>query len=225
MSASEPTRGTIALSMRPQEATTSDHELLELACDGDARAIATLYDRYASTLLALAFRVVRDRGEAEDVVHDAFVTVGDRGRHYVAERGSVAAWLVTLVRNLSIDRKRRRDRRGAIERDILAHEPDSKAATASENPESQVLGAFEVVRVRQALSTLPAPQRATLELTFFSGLSYPEIAARENLPLGTIKSRAARALFALREALESPPARPLPEASTGLSEGRTRTEP
>ena len=222
MSAPEPTRGSIALPMRPQEAP-SDQELLQLACDGDMQAIATLYDRYASTLLALAVRVVRDRGEAEDVVHDAFVTVGERGRHYLPDRGSVAAWLITLVRNLSIDRKRRRDRRGAIERDILAHEPDSKVQTAFESPESQVLGAFEVGRVRQALSALPPAQRDTLELTFFSGLSYPEIAARENLPLGTVKSRAARALFALRDALDRPSPAPA-SGSRGSRDAGTRTD-
>jgi RNA polymerase sigma-70 factor (ECF subfamily) len=57
--------------------------------------------------------------------------------------------------------------------------------------------------MRRALDTLPPAQRATLELSFFSGLSYPEIAEQENLPLGTIKSRAARALLALRKALEA----------------------
>ena len=56
-------------------------------------------------------------------------------------------------------------------------------------------------KIRRALSTLPEAQRQTLEVAFFEGLSYPEIAARENVPLGTIKSRAARALAALRDAL------------------------
>jgi RNA polymerase sigma-70 factor (ECF subfamily) len=113
----------------------------------------------------------------------------------------VTAWLVTLVRNLSIDRVRRRDRRGAIAREVLAHEPAPPAARL--DPESRALEAAEVARMRRALATLPPAQRATLELSFFSGLSYPEIAEQENLPLGTIKSRAARALLALREALEA----------------------
>jgi RNA polymerase sigma-70 factor (ECF subfamily) len=57
-------------------------------------------------------------------------------------------------------------------------------------------------KVRRALATIPPVQRATLELAFFEGLSYPEIAERERIPVGTIKSRAARALSSLREALE-----------------------
>jgi RNA polymerase sigma-70 factor (ECF subfamily) len=183
--------------------TTPDGELLRRIGEGDAPAVAALYDRYAGVLMALALRIVRDRAEAEDVLHDAFVLVGDRARQYMAERGTVAAWLVTLVRNLSIDRTRRRDRRGAITRDVLAHDPEiGTSAAAASNPETLVITAVERGRVRRALATLPDVQRVTLEIAFFEGLTYPEIAARENVPLGTIKSRAARALAALREALE-----------------------
>jgi RNA polymerase sigma-70 factor (ECF subfamily) len=62
--------------------------------------------------------------------------------------------------------------------------------------------ATDRAKIRRALGALPEAQRQTLEVAFFEGLSYPEIAARENVPLGTIKSRAARALASLREALE-----------------------
>jgi RNA polymerase sigma-70 factor, ECF subfamily len=185
--------------MRPDLTKISDGDLLQRIVSGDLTAIAMLYDRYAGVLLALALRVLHDRTEAEDVLHDAFVLVGDRAYRYVPERGTVVAWLVTLVRNLSIDRRRRRDRRGAIARDIVAHEPE--ASPFAEDPEAQLVGATEAARVRRALECLPALQRSTLELSFFSGLSYPEIAAKENLPIGTVKSRAARALIALREAL------------------------
>jgi RNA polymerase sigma-70 factor (ECF subfamily) len=188
--------------MPPDTTTPPDGELLRRIGEGDALAVAALYDRYAGVLMALALRIVRDRAEAEDVLHDAFVLVGDRARQYVPERGTVAAWLVTLVRNLSIDRTRRRDRRGAIARDVLAHDPEAGASASANDPESLVAGAAERARVRRALATLPEAQRATLEIAFFEGLTYPEIAARENVPLGTIKSRAARALAALREALE-----------------------
>jgi RNA polymerase sigma-70 factor (ECF subfamily) len=185
--------------MRTDPAAISDGELIQRIVRGDPTAVAALYDRYAGVLLALALRILHDRTEAEDVLHDAFVLVDDRAHRYVPERGTVVAWLITLVRNLSIDRRRRRDRRGAIARDIFAHEPNASRSEA--DPEAQMLGATEAARVRRALECLPALQRSTLELSFFSGLSYPEIAAKENLPIGTIKSRAARALIALREAL------------------------
>lgn len=190
-----------ASGMESEPSTPSDSDLLGRIGGGDTLAVALLYDRYASMLFALALRVLRDRSEAEDVLHDAFVLIGERAHTYVIERGTVVAWLVTLVRNLSIDRRRRQGRRSAIVRDVLVHEAEASAAEAPRDPEAQVLDAAEVARVRRALASLPPMQRATLELSFFSGLSYPEIAERENLPLGTIKSRAARALLALREAL------------------------
>lgn len=176
----------------------SDGELLRRIGAGEVQAVGELYDRYAPTLLPLAIRIVHDRPEAEDVVHDAFVAVSDRAGQYVPERGSVAAWLITLVRNLSIDRKRRRDRRGTLARDILAHEPQETI----QGPEELTSGAAERAKVRRALADLPEAQRVTLEIAFFEGLTYPEIAAREGVPLGTIKSRAARAIASLREALE-----------------------
>jgi RNA polymerase sigma-70 factor (ECF subfamily) len=175
----------------------SDGELLTQIAAGDVRAVGELYDRYAATLFPIALRIVRDRTEAEDVLHDSFVAVNERAAQYAPERGSVIAWLVTLVRNLSIDRTRRRERRGSLARDVIAHEPPASAR----DPERLTSEASERAKIRRALSSLPEAQRQTLEVAFFEGLSYPEIAARENVPLGTIKSRAARALAALREAL------------------------
>lgn len=177
---------------------TSDAELLLRIGAGDVQAVGELYDRYAPTLLPLALRIVHDRAEAEDVVHDAFVAVSDRAGQYVPERGSVAAWIVTLARNLAIDRRRRRERRGTLAREVLAHEPQPDV----QGPFELTAGAREREKVRRALAQLPDAQRITLEIAFFEGLSYPEIAERESVPLGTIKSRAARAIASLREALE-----------------------
>jgi RNA polymerase sigma-70 factor (ECF subfamily) len=175
-----------------------DSDLLRRIVAGDVAAVGDLYDRYATVLFPIALRILRDRAEAEDVVHDAFVIVSDRAAQYAPDRGSVTAWLVTLVRNLSIDRTRRRERRGSLARDVLAHEP----VVPPEGPDALVAGAAERAKIRQVLAGLPEAQRRTLELAFFEGLSYPDIAAREGVPLGTIKSRAARAVVSLREALE-----------------------
>jgi len=179
------------------ERAPSDEDLLTRIAGGDLDATGELYDRYTTILFPLALRIVRDRAEAEDVLHDAFVAVGDRAGQYSRDRGTVGAWLVTLVRNLSIDRTRRRDRRGNLARDVIAHEPVAKVA----DPEELTAAAGTREKVRRALASLPDVQRITLEVAFFEGLSYPEIAEREGVPLGTIKSRAARAIMSLREAL------------------------
>jgi RNA polymerase sigma-70 factor, ECF subfamily len=176
-----------------------DADAVARLCAGDSEAIAVLYEHYGRTALGLAFKIVREETEAEDVVHDAFVAIVQRADQYHAARGTVAAWLITTVRNLSLDRARRRTRRAQIVEAELKHEPPP----ALKSPEESLSGALEHERVRRAMTTLPDVQRQTLEIAFFEGLSYPEIADRENVPLGTIKSRAARALHALRAALEA----------------------
>lgn len=184
--------------IRPSDGLT-DAELVVLISRRDLQAAACLYDRHAPTLFALALRIVRDRPLAEDVVHDAFLTVAERASQYTPERGMVLAWLVTLVRNLSIDRVRRRARRGVILRDLVAEEPKVTVG----NPEELLSDARTRATVRRALAAIPAVQRATLEFAFFEGLTYTEIAEREQVPVGTVKSRAARALASLREALDA----------------------
>jgi len=161
--------------------------------------VAELYDRYAPVLLPIALRIVRGSADAEDVLHDAFVSLGERARHYSAERGSVIAWLVILVRNLSIDRVRRRGRRRALD--------DANAALAPPGAHLGEPGAGRDPRVETragpaALSSLTPIHRATLEMAFFEGLTYPEIAEREGISLGTVKSRASRAIASLGEALQ-----------------------
>ena len=176
----------------------ADAQAVERIRLGGTTAVADLYDRHGGTAFGLALKILRDEGEAEDVVHDAFVAIVQRVDQYHAERGTVAAWLVTTVRNLALDRTRRKTRRAQIVEAELRHEPTD----IPRNPELALYAERERERVRHAMASLPDAQRQTLEIAFFEGLSYPEIAARENVPLGTIKSRAARALHALRAQLE-----------------------
>ena len=175
----------------------SDEELIRRLVDGDVSAVEVLYDRYAQILFPLALRILRDRAEAEDLVHDAFVVLTERAHQYVRERGTVAAWLITLVRNLTIDRTRRRDRRGALAREVVSFEPMEPVPS----PEALAADRSTQGKVSRALASLPDVQRGTLMLAFFEGLSYPEIAERESVPIGTVKSRAARAIASLRTAL------------------------
>ena len=187
-----------------------DVQAMARICLGEDAAVAELYDRYAPVALGLALKIVRDAQEAEDVVHDAFVAIVERADQYRAERGTVVAWLVTTVRNLALDRTRRRTRRAQITEEELRHEPAEPVL----DPESLSWAVREREAVRSALAKLPASQRQTLEIAFFEGLSYPEIAEREGIPLGTVKSRAARALSALRAALDGVdvPSAPLEDA-------------
>jgi RNA polymerase sigma-70 factor (ECF subfamily) len=180
-------------------ATVVDADIMARVASGEREAVGVLYDRYAATLLPISLRIVGNRADAEDVLHDAFVTLPARARHYSAERGSIGAWLVILVRNLSIDRTRRRGVRQSVQSLQAAASPEPR--DASPDPEVAVQIARRQEQIRRVLASLPDAQRMTLQTAFFEGLSYPEISARDGVSLGTVKSRAARALAALRTAL------------------------
>lgn len=179
------------------DADARDRELLAELAKGNVSAIGELYDRHAPLLYPLALRILRRPAEAEDVVHDVFLAAQERATQYVPERGSVTAWLVTMTRNLAVDRLRRRERRGALLHDF-GHELQGESPSS---PEAQVGAAEDRVRVRRALEALSPIARETLERAFFDGKSYPELAEHFGVPLGTIKSRAARAFAQFREAL------------------------
>jgi RNA polymerase sigma-70 factor, ECF subfamily len=184
----------------PNRAERDAEDARVMACirAGDDGALAVLYDRYVTLAMGMALKIVRDQNEAEDVVHDAFIAVVERADQFRPERGSLIAWLVTMVRNLALDRARRRVRRAQIVDDELRHEPAERIL----DPEQISWLERDREAVRFAMGKLSPSQRETLEIAFFEGLSYPEIAARENVALGTVKSRAARALGALRAALD-----------------------
>jgi RNA polymerase sigma-70 factor (ECF subfamily) len=178
-------------------ASRTDAALIGLVSGGNLEAIGVLYDRHIGSLFPIAYRILRDPAETEDVLHDAFVQVAKRAHQYVPARGSVAAWLTTLVRNLTIDHLRRRNRRGALAREVF----ETEMPTPSVGPEQLLMTGNARLSVQRALAELPETQRATLYVAFYEGLTYAEIAEREGVPVGTIKSRAARAIAALRDAL------------------------
>jgi RNA polymerase sigma-70 factor (ECF subfamily) len=159
---------------------------------GDRAALAELYDRYAGALLGLGIRVLRDRREAEDVVHDVFLEVWRQAHRFDDGRGSVRAWMLLTMRSRALDR--RRSHGYARSRPLL---DDGRAAPASESPAMVI----DRARVIGALERLGEAQRAVLVLGYFEGLSSSEIAERLSLPIGTVKSRVASAIRALRDGL------------------------
>jgi RNA polymerase sigma-70 factor (ECF subfamily) len=176
----------------------SDQQTLERMARGDADALADLYDRHAARVYSLALRIVRDAGDAEDVVQEVFAQAWRQASRYTASRGAVAAWLLTLARSRAIDRLRARRAR-----------PDQQGAeaAATELPDLappvdwQYLSAEQIRLVRAALEQLPFLQRVAIELAYFDGLTHVEIAARLEEPLGTVKTRIRSALTKLRESL------------------------
>jgi RNA polymerase sigma-70 factor, ECF subfamily len=166
---------------------------------GDREAVAELYDRYASRVLGLAYRILQDTSDAEDVVQEVFSQAWRTAPNYEPGRGTVAGWLLMIARTRAIDRLRARRSRGGPPSDLPLDEIPGVAAAVSD----QLIADEQAARVRAAVTTLPVEQRLALELAYFEGLSQSEIAARLSQPLGTVKTRIRTALSTLRRSLRT----------------------
>jgi len=179
--------------MTPQE---RDLECLLRLQSRDVAGLETLYDTYGAQLYAVAVRIVRDPAEAEDVVQEAWAKVWGSAASYDAKRGTVGAWLITVVRSRALDRYRAAAARtrtldkAATAMPLPVAEPDPAA-----HSEHSQLGQH----LQVALGQLPGEQRQVLELAYWGGLSQSEIASQLDKPLGTVKSWTRQGLLRLRE--------------------------
>lgn len=172
--------------------------LLAAMALGKQEALAQLYDSLAKPLYSLAFRVLNDASEAQDVVQDVFVQLWKKASSYDHSRGSVFSWAVTLTRNRAIDRVRMRKRRAEL---LTQSAPDIQPMTLGGGHDSahSLWLQEKAEAVRGALAQLGPDQQKAIELAYFSGLTQQEIATALNAPLGTIKARIRRGLRQLRE--------------------------
>ena len=180
---------------RSADAPESDETLVRAVATGDTQALAALYDRHAPLMLGLARRIVVGKPEAEDIVHDVFVEAWRRAADYDPNRGSVKAWLLLRTRSRALDFRKS----AGVARTVPTGDADWLALLV--DPRADESEAPDRARLRQLLCALSAEQREVLLLGYFDGLSSSEIAARAGIPIGTVKSRVAAALSALRLAL------------------------
>ncbi|MBI3886129.1 MAG: sigma-70 family RNA polymerase sigma factor [Opitutae bacterium] len=195
--------------MTPAAATSERDEqarvhaaLLRAMTSGDKSALGRLYDLLAKPLYSLAYRVLHDHPEAQDVVHEVFLQMRDKAGLYETNRGTVFSWAATLTRNRAIDRVRMRKRRAEI---IAESAPEIREETPAATGADTLAWQEKSGAVRAALTQLAPDQQAAIELAFFGGLTQQEIAARLNAPLGTVKARIRRGLLKLRETLPAQP--------------------
>ena len=168
---------------------------------GDKQAFADLYDRFSSPLYATAVRIVRDPAEAQDIVHDVFITVWDKAGAFETERGTAFSWVVTLVRNRAIDRVRSRRRRAELLAESVPADLGYQENPPGSSGSEAATTSDEARVVRAAVATLPLDQRHALEMAFFGGFTQEQIAEKLSEPLGTIKARIRRGLIKLRDSL------------------------
>jgi RNA polymerase sigma-70 factor, ECF subfamily len=171
-------------------ATDPDAELVRAMADGQQEALAALYERHSALMLGLAMRIVRNRKEAEDLLHDVFLEAWRTAKSFDPKRGRVRTWLAIRMRSRALDQqKSARVSRNAGDGGLDRLEADEQKASPDH------------AKVRSALEELPVEQRQVIELAYFEGLSCSEIAERIAVPIGTVKSRLAAAMSKLRAAL------------------------
>jgi RNA polymerase sigma-70 factor, ECF subfamily len=170
-----------------------DAALVARMVAGDRSALAALYGRHQGLLLGLALRIVRQRKEAEDLLHDVFLEVWRSAKDFDPKRGRVRTWLAIRMRSRALDvQKSARVSRNAGDAGLALIIDE----LPSVNPDhGKVVG---------ALAALGADQRAVIELAYFQGLSCSEIAEQLRIPIGTVKSRIAAGLDRLRSRIVGP---------------------
>lgn len=173
--------------------------LLGRVAQGDADAYAQLYDRVAPAVFGLGMRMTfGDRSAAEEIVQEVLLEVWRSAQRFDASRGSVMTWVLTVAHRRAVDRIRRERSYGDRQRKVEAFAERASTPDPSERIEVSETAA----RVRHALSGLSPIQREALELAYFGGHSYPEVADRLGVPLGTVKTRIRQGMIRLKERLE-----------------------
>ena len=166
---------------------------------GDASALAELYDTIGTKLFSLSYQILNNRWDAEEVVQDAFTALWKKPQAFNPQKGKLTSWLMALVRNRSVDRYRSRKRRKdttSIEVSLEVQPVDESidiATSASQTDENQLLG--------NASEKLPPKQLTVLKLSYFKGLTHPEIAQELGISLGTVKSRIRLGVDKLKQSL------------------------
>jgi RNA polymerase sigma-70 factor, ECF subfamily len=178
-----------------------DAALLHRMADGDESALASLYDRWSDRVHTIAFWMLKDADDAEDVVEEAFWQAWRTAGEFDGRRASASTWLMMIARSRSLDRlraqRRRTDRTSRAVSSTVLEALDGRGERAAFQPEP----ADDHGHLVQALGALPPEQRDVLGLAFFEGLSHSEIAARLQQPLGTVKTRIRLAMDKLRQKL------------------------
>ena len=156
---------------------------------GDQQAFQQLYKRYHTALLGVITRIVKDPIEAQDLLQDAYLKVWQRIHYYDPQRGSLFNWLLTIARNTALDASRR----GKCVQFTSLVALDTLPVAMSHWPVTDIIGVEHLVR-----QLLLPHQWQVIDLAYWQGYTYSEIADQLEVPLGTVKSRVRQSLIRLR---------------------------
>jgi RNA polymerase sigma factor (sigma-70 family) len=183
----------------PPPGGLSDEALLAGLTFGDAEASLAFVRRFESRVFGLALTILRDPVLAEDIAQEAFVRAWKHGPSYDPRRGTVAAWMARITRNLAIDALRLRR--------VEVMDPDALAAVlppSDTSVEDAAVTSDTAAAVRRAMRSLPEEQSRALMLAAFYGRTAEEISRSESIPLGTAKTRIRLGMRRIRALLTTP---------------------
>ena len=180
-----------------------DIALINLIVQGQADALAELYDRYSRLVYSLALGILNDAPLAEEITQEVFFSVWQKAALYEPEKAGVNTWLSSIARYRVID-ELRKHRVRPVSHSIGWSELSLNAMPKTDGraPEESAADSMQSQRVWSALESLPDDQRRALSLAYLQGLTHREIAAELQEPLGTIKTRIRLGMQKLRRILE-----------------------
>lgn len=170
--------------------------LLQRVSARDRAALGTLYSLTSAKLFGICLRICGERQAAEDVLQEVYLTVWNRAGAFDAARASPITWLATIARNRAIDWRRGQGRRPTAPVEDAAPVADTRPLASD-----TMLADEDEQRLHLCLDALDDNARLAIRTAFFDGLTYAELAERQNVPLGTMKSWVRRGLIRLRECL------------------------
>ncbi|HSU03428.1 MAG TPA: sigma-70 family RNA polymerase sigma factor [Nocardioides sp.] len=175
-------------------------ESLVRAATGDHEAFVEVFDAVSQRVFGIALRVVGDPHQAEEVAQETLIEVWRNASRFDPSLGSAGAWISTMAHHRAVDRVR--SSTAARRRDLSWH-GDQRGSTVADTTFDEADAHLHTRTIFAALMELPAPQRRAIELAYFGGYTYSDVARLMQAPLGTTKTRIRSALRLLRETLDA----------------------
>jgi len=170
--------------------------LMSRVAKRDKAAFNELYSRFSQVVFNLSFRILKDRGEAEEIVQEVFFQIWEKATFYDPDRGAESTWILNIARSRAIDKLRALGfMRFNAELDVEKINPKSGFHRTTEGREEKR------TIIQAALDSLPEEQRLAVEMAYFDGFTHYEIAEKLNKPVGTIKTRITLGVAKLRKQL------------------------